>query len=130
MKRQLSELAAAVPTDFLENFVTAFEAGRVQRHPGARFVNRLGECCIVGGLAGAIKSSDMVSSAIWSRFLGTELEELSRRFESRRLSGQEFYEEALLALAERRATRSLPAPSVVTLDHVTTAALTESTRGR
>jgi len=36
-------------------------------------------------------------------FLGSDLETLSRRFEAARLTGQEFYEEALMVLAARAA---------------------------
>jgi len=100
---QLSELVARLPTRWLENYVAAFEAGRVQRHPQARFVNAAGECCLVAALAGVRAAAELVSTPVWDRFLGSELEELSRRFEARRVTPQAFYEEALLVLAARRA---------------------------
>ncbi len=96
-------LLQALPSTWIENFVAAFEAGRVQKHPQARFVNGYGECCLVGALAGARSAADMVLSPVWHAFPGTALEELSRRFEARLVSGQEFYEEALLVLAARGA---------------------------
>lgn len=105
MEQRLSELVEALPTTWLENYVETYEAGRVQEHPHARFVNAKGECCLVGALAAAGDARAVVGSALWARFPGTELEELSRRFEARRLSGQDVYEEALLALATRRRPR-------------------------
>lgn len=98
----LHNLIQTLPTQWIENFVAAFEAGRVQKHPQARFVNRRGECCLVGALAGARSAPDVVRSPVWSQFLGSPLEEISRHFESRRVTGQEFYEEAVLALTARR----------------------------
>jgi hypothetical protein len=106
MERRVSELVEGLPTRWLENYVSAFEEGRVQRHPHARFVTDAGESCLVGALAGARSAADMVSSPIWSRFLGSELEELSRRFEARRLTSQDFYEEAVFALAANAAQRT------------------------
>ena len=102
MDNGISRLVAALPTRWIENFVAAFEAGRVQRHPQARFVNARGECCIVGALAGVNSGNELICSQLWSRFLGSPLEELSRRFEARRLDGHDFYVEALLVLAARR----------------------------
>ena len=91
-----------LPTAWIENYIATFEAGRVQKHPHARFVNRQGECCLVGALAGARTAAEVTTSPVWRVFLGSRLEELSRRFEARLVSGQEFYEEALLALVARR----------------------------
>lgn len=102
MKQRVSEFIERIPSGWLENYVSAFEAGRVQKHPHARFVTENGESCLVGALAGARTSAEVVASPIWSRFLGTELEDLSRHFETRRLTAQEFYEEVLLALATRK----------------------------
>jgi hypothetical protein len=99
----LAQLIRSMPTRWVANYVQAFESGRVQKHPHARFVNQAGECCIVGALAGARTAADVAASPVYAGFLGSGLEELSRRFESRRLTGQEFYEEALLALAVRGA---------------------------
>jgi len=95
-------LIAGLPTAWLENYVRMFEAGRVQKHPQACFVNEVGECDLVGALAGAASGSEFVQTEQWARFLGSELEELSRRFEAGQLVGQQFYEEVLLALVERR----------------------------
>lgn len=92
-----------IATDAIHNFITAFESGRVQKYPQARFVNRQGECCLVGALAGVRTAAEMVGSPLWQGFLGSAFEELSRRFEARRLTAQEFYEECLLALAAREA---------------------------
>lgn len=100
-ERRIGELVEALPTEWLQNFVACYEAGRVQRHPQARFVNAAGECCLVAGLAGADSAAAMVRSECWRKFLGTELEELSRRFETRQVTGAEFYMEVLLALAAR-----------------------------
>ena len=91
-----------LPTRWIERFVLTFEAGRVQKHPHARFVNTRGECCLVGALTGATSSAEFASSDLAGRFLGTALETLSRGFEARRFTAQEFYEEALLALVARR----------------------------
>jgi hypothetical protein len=90
-----------LPTACIESYVRMFEAGRVQKHPQARFVNSEGECCIVGALAGARTSHDVVASPVYAGFNGSVLEELSRRFEAGRLTGQAFYEEAVLALVVR-----------------------------
>ena len=95
-------LVQVLPTPWIENFVAAFEAGRVQKYPHARFVNRYGECCVVGALADARSAADMVRSPLWAAFNGSVLEELSRRFEARSLTSQEFYEEALLVLTTRK----------------------------
>lgn len=98
----LYNLVRELPTEWIENFVTTFEEGRLQKHPQARFVNGRGECCLVGALAGARSGEDVVRSEVWQAFLSSSLEELSRRFEACRLTGQAFYEEAVLALAARR----------------------------
>jgi hypothetical protein len=97
----VTELIAELPTSWVRTYVRMFEAGRVQKYPQARFVNADAECCLVAALIGAGTAGDVVRSAVWVQFHGTVLEDLSRRFESRRLSGQEFYEECLLALAAR-----------------------------
>jgi hypothetical protein len=90
-------------TAWIQNFIATFEEGRVQKHPEARFVNARGECCLVAALAGARSVADVVRSPVWRAFLNSPLEELSRGFEARRWTGQEFYEASLLALVERRA---------------------------
>lgn len=100
----LYDLVRELPTEWIENFVTTFEEGRVQRHPQARFVNGRGECCLVGALAGARSGEDVVRSEIWQAFPNSSLEELSRRFEGCLLTAQVFYEEAVLALTARRCT--------------------------
>jgi hypothetical protein len=104
----IAELTDALPTAWLGTYIRMFEAGRVQKHPHARFVDARGECCIVAALAGAATAADVVESPVWSCFRGSELEELSRRFEAGRLTGQEFYEECLLVETLRR-----PVPAVV-----------------
>jgi len=101
----VTELIARLPTHWVRTYVRMFESGRVQSRPQARFVNAHGECCLVAALVGAATAGDVVRSSAWEQFRGTALEELSRRFESRRLAGQEFYEECLLALAVRRGAR-------------------------
>jgi len=102
MENRVAELIAALPDVWLENYVATYEAGRVQKHPHARFVNAVGECCLVAALAGADSAAALVDSPVWRRFHGSELESLSRLFESRRLTGPDFYVEVLLALAARR----------------------------
>jgi len=106
---QLKDIVGRLPTEWLENYVAAFEEGRVQKHPQARFVNDRGECCIVGALAGAASAQAFAGSALWRAFLGSDLETLSRRFEAARLTGQQFYEEALMVLAARKAAREAEA---------------------
>lgn len=105
MTAQLSlpQLARSLRAEWIDTYVATFEEGRVQKHPHARFVNARGECCVVGALVGARSGGDVVGSEVWSRFRGSALEELSRRFESRRLTGQLLYEECLLVQAERGA---------------------------
>lgn len=115
-ERGLNELVAALPTDWLENYVETFEAGRVQRHPRARFVTEEGECCLVAAMAAARSGHEFTRSKVWSWLLGTELEELSRRFEARRVSGQELYDETLLALARRRAGPAVEPAEVAAMD--------------
>ncbi|MGH7555845.1 MAG: hypothetical protein ACREMQ_22820 [Longimicrobiales bacterium] len=88
--------------------MAAFEAGRVQKYPHARFVNRYGECCVVGALADARSAADMVRSPLWAAFNGSVLEVLSRRFEARTLTSQDFYEEALLVLTTRKVAAHPP----------------------
>jgi hypothetical protein len=106
MNYGLNRLIDSLPIEWIENYVAAFEAGRVQKHPQARFVNARGECCIVAALAGVSTGVELTKTPIWSHFLGTVLEELSCGFESRRLTGQQFYEEAVLALVARRSVHS------------------------
>jgi hypothetical protein len=98
-----------VPTAWIRNYVAAFETGRVQKHPQARFVNDRGECCLVAAMAGARSAAEFVASPQWAAFPGTVLEELSRHFESCRVTAQDVYEEALLALAVRRPVERMPA---------------------
>src|SRR5690606_35286194 len=98
---QWQVIVGRLPTEWLESYVAAYEAGRVQKHPQARFVNARGECCLVGALAGAATAQAFVATPQWHVFLGGELEELSREFEAGRVTGQAFYEEVLLALASR-----------------------------
>jgi hypothetical protein len=105
----VSELIAMLPTRWVRTYIGMFEAGRVQKQPQARFVNMQAECCLVAALVGASSAGDVVRSAAWAQFRGTELEELSRRFESCRLTGQEFYEECLLFMASRDAARTAAA---------------------
>ncbi|MFW6079712.1 MAG: hypothetical protein ACODAE_08830 [Gemmatimonadota bacterium] len=105
-EKRLDELLEALPTSWLENYVEMFEAGRVQRHPRARFVTEKGECCLVAAMSASTSRTEFVGSEQWSMLLGTELEELSRRFETRRLTAQRVYEEALLVLAHRRGETS------------------------
>ena len=97
----VTELIAKLPTRWVRTYIRMFEAGRVQKRPQARFVNARAECCLVAALVGATTAGDVVRSTAWVRFRGTALEELSRRFETQRLTGQEFYEECLLALTAR-----------------------------
>ena len=101
MHRPIHQLIDELPSRWIERFVASFEAGRVQKHPHARFVNAQGECCLVGALAGARTSAEFARSELAGRFLGTALEALSRGFEARRFTAQEVYEEALLVLASR-----------------------------
>jgi hypothetical protein len=101
MHQPLPALIEQLPTHWVRRFVAAFEAGRVQKHPHARFVNAEGECCLVGALAGVRTSSEFAATELASRFVGGPLEALSRGFEARRYTAQMFYEEALLALAAR-----------------------------
>jgi hypothetical protein len=103
----LAGIVAALPSPWLENLVDTFEAGRVQRHPHARFVNARGECCLVAALAGARTSFDLVDSELWRGFNGSALEQLSRAFEARRLTAAQVYDEALLVLAARAEVESL-----------------------
>ena len=103
MSDVLNGVMAGLPSVWLENYVAAFEAGRVQKHPHARFVNRFGECCIVAAMAGVARGEELVGSGAWQCFNGSELEQLSRAFESCQVTGQEVYEEVLLALAARNA---------------------------
>jgi hypothetical protein len=102
MERRARELVASLPTEWLENYVGTYEAGRVQRHPQTRFVNARGECCLVAALAGVRCGRELTGTRAWATFRGGPLEELSRLFEARRLSGGSFYDEAVLALVERR----------------------------
>ena len=97
----VTELIEQLPTQWVRTYIRVFEAGRVQTRPQARFVNARAECCLVAALVGAATAGDLVRSAAWAQFRGTVLEELSRRFESRLLTGQEFYEECLLAVTVR-----------------------------
>jgi hypothetical protein len=97
----MTELMSGLPTAWVERFVECFEAGRLQKHPQARFINERGECCLVGALAGARSAAELLASPVYASFLGTELETLSRHFEAGRLTGQDFYEESLLLLATR-----------------------------
>lgn len=97
----LESLVHPLPTEWLVNYTRAFEAGRIQKRPEASFVNERGECCVVGGLAGAYSASDVVRSPVWAWFLGSELEEISRRFEAGILPGHLFYDEVVLELAAR-----------------------------
>lgn len=101
MESRMRELVEALPTQWLENYVATYEAGRVQRHPQTRFVNGRGECCVVAALAGVRDARELMATPVWSSFLGGPLEELSRRFEGRRLTGASFYDEAVLALVGR-----------------------------
>ena len=101
MMHVLNGMLGRLPSVWLENYVEAFEAGRVQKHPHARFVNRYGECCIVAAMAGVASGEELVGSGAWQCFNGGELEHISRAFESCRVTGQEVYEEVLLTLAAR-----------------------------
>jgi hypothetical protein len=104
-------IVGQLPTAWIENYVRTFEAGRVQKHPHARFVNGRGECCLVGALAGIRRSEEFFGTEAGRCFVGSALETLSRAFESRRITAQEFYEESLLALA----ARAVPAEPLATV---------------
>jgi len=92
----ISEIMASLPSEWIDNFVAAFEAGRVQKHPQARFVNAAGECCLAAALVGARSSVEFMRMA-GDGFHGSVLEAVSRGFESRRFTAQQVFEEALLA---------------------------------
>jgi hypothetical protein len=121
MHQPLPVLIDQLPTRWVRRFVAAFEAGRVQKHPHARFVNNSGECCLVGALAGVRTSSEFAESELAAEFLGGPLEALSRGFEARHYTAQGFYEEALLALTARAAQPGF-ATSVATEPTVRSAA--------
>jgi hypothetical protein len=99
----VNQLIADLPTPWVRTYIRTFESGRVQKRPQTRFVNARSECCLVAALMGAETAGDVVRSEAWAQFRGSVLEELSRRFESRCLTGQEFYEECVLAIAARSA---------------------------
>ncbi|MFW6080067.1 MAG: hypothetical protein ACODAE_10625 [Gemmatimonadota bacterium] len=113
---RVDELLGGLPTSWLENYVETFEAGRVQRHPRARFVTEKGECCLVAAMSASRSRADFVGSKQWTLLLGTELEELSRRFEARLLTAQQVYEEVLLELARRRSETAFEPGEVAALD--------------
>jgi hypothetical protein len=100
---QVFELVGRLPTPWLKNYEAAFEARRLQKFPQAKFVNRAGECCPVCAMAGATSVEELVGSEIWPRIMGSELEELSRRFEGGRLTAGELYDEVVLTLVARSA---------------------------
>lgn len=106
------QLAATLPTDWIDNYIAMFEAGLVQKHPHARFVNACGECCIVGALVAARSGRDVVESDAWRHFRGSVLEQLSRAFETGRMTGQDFYEASVLVRAARTAGTVRRAASV------------------
>lgn len=107
MNQPATAFVHLLPTTWIENFVRTFEDGRVQKHPHARFVNATGECCLVGALAGIRRSDEFGRTEVGRRFSGSPVEALSRAFEARRITAQEFYEEALLTLV----SRSVAAPA-------------------
>jgi hypothetical protein len=100
---QVCELVGQLPTAWLKNYEAAFEARRLQKFPQAKYVNGSGECCPVCAMAGARSVEELVGSEIWPRILGSELEELSRRFESGKLTAYDLYDEVVLALIARSA---------------------------
>jgi hypothetical protein len=109
MNQRTDRIIADLPADWIRNYVRNFEAGRVQKHPQARFINVHGECCIVAAMSNARSAVEFSKTPVWAAFAGSGLETLSRAFEARRLTSQQFYEEALLALA----LRSAPEPVTV-----------------
>ena len=103
----LDRLIAELPTEWLDNYVTTFEAGRVQRHPHARFVNAAGECCLVAALAGVRSAAELTGTELWRGFSGSVLEELSVAFERGSVRAHEVYDEALMVLAGRASAEVL-----------------------
>jgi hypothetical protein len=98
----MGDRVRGLATAWLENYIAAFEAGRVQKHPAARFVNARGECCLAAAFAGARSGEEFVASPAWRVFLRGPLEAFSRDFEARRVSAQEVYEAVLLEAVARR----------------------------
>lgn len=97
----LPDLAASLDRTALANFIDRYEAGRVQRRPRLRFVDRSGRACPAAALAGAETSAGFMNGASGRRFRGGVLERISRAFEDGDLDAGDLYRECLLELARR-----------------------------
>lgn len=99
----LPDVAASLDRTALSNFIDRFEAGRVQRRPRLRFVDRAGRACPAAALVGADSSADFMNGESGRRFRGSVLERVSRAFEDGDLDVGALYRECLLELARRDA---------------------------
>lgn len=97
----LPDVAASLDRTALANFIDRYEAGRVQRRPRLRFVDRGGRACPAAALAGAETSTEFMNGESGSRFRGGVLERISRAFEDGELDAGDLYRECLLEIARR-----------------------------
>lgn len=95
------DLTTALSDRALTNYIDRYEAGRVQRRPRLRFVDRLGRACPAAALAGAETSADFMNGEAGPRFRGGVLERISRAFEDGDLDAAELYRDCLLESARR-----------------------------
>lgn len=99
----LPDVAASLDRTDLVNFIDRYEAGRVQRRPRLRFVDRGGRACPAAALAGAETSSEFMNGESGRRFRGGTLERISRAFEDGELDVGDLYRECLLERTRRQA---------------------------
>ncbi len=96
-----TDVAPLLSDSALSNFIDRYEAGRVQRRPRLRFVDRGGRACPAAALAGAETSADFMDGDAGREFRGGILERISAAFEDGDLDAAELYRECLLENARR-----------------------------
>lgn len=97
----MRDLLERLRDEMLENYIRAYEGGRIQGRPRLRFVDREGRACPAAAFAGAGDRADFAGSEPFTRFLGSDLEAISRCFESGQLEPSELYRDCVLERARR-----------------------------
>ena len=98
----MGDLLQNLGGEMLDSYIRSYEEGRIQPCPRLRFVDREGRTCPAAAFAGAGHGAEFTASEAFVRFLGSDLEAISRRFESGELDASDLYRDCLLERARRK----------------------------
>lgn len=104
----MGDLLENLSGEMLDNYIRTYEEGRIQSRPRLRFVDREGRTCPAAAFAGAGDRVEFAATESFVRFPGSDLEAISRRFESGGLDPSALYRDCLLERARRIGTSRQP----------------------